>query len=119
MWWTARWTWSPRRLTAAAGGGNDTVQSSPPNYTLGANVENLELTGAGNLNGTGNAFANALTGNSGNNQLSGGLGEDTVNGGAGDDRITMLVTAGNVDTLMPGRAPTRWSSVGSSRATMW
>ncbi len=89
-------------LTAAAGGGNDTVQSSSASFTLGANVENLTLTGAGDLNGTGNAFANTLTGNSGNNQLIGGLGEDTVNGGAGDDRITMLVTAGNVDTIDAG-----------------
>ena len=33
---------------------------------------------------------------------SGGLGQDTVNGGAGDDQITMLVTAGNVDTIDAG-----------------
>ena len=83
-------------------------------------MENLTLTGADNLNGTGNAFGNTLTGNSGNNPLSGlagndtlnggagndlldgGLGEDTVNGGVGDDRITMLVTAGNVDTIDAG-----------------
>ena len=34
--------------------------------------------------------------------LRGGLGQDSVNGGAGDDRITMLVTAGNVDTIDAG-----------------
>jgi hypothetical protein len=38
---------------------------------LGADVEQLELQGAGNLNGTGNARANTLVGNSGSNSLSG------------------------------------------------
>ena len=51
-------------------------------FTLGANVENLTLTGSGNINGTGNALANILTGNSGNNTLDGGAGADTMVGGA-------------------------------------
>ena len=54
-------------------------------YTLGANVENLILTGAGGINGTGNALANILTGNGGNNILDGGAGADTMAGGAGND----------------------------------
>jgi Ca2+-binding RTX toxin-like protein len=106
-------------VTEALNAGTDTVLASL-NYRLGANVENLELTGNDNLNGIGNALANVITGNSGNNTLFGlagsdqldggdgndtllgGLGQDTVTGGAGDDRITMLVTAGNVDAIDAG-----------------
>src|SRR3569623_131376 len=64
--------------------GNDTVQSNVT-YTLGANVENLNLTGSADINGTGNALNNALTGNSGNNVLDGGAGADTLSGGLGND----------------------------------
>ncbi|KII27879.1 M10 family metallopeptidase, partial [Pseudomonas fluorescens] len=54
-------------------------------YTLGANVENLILTGTANLNGTGNAVSNRITGNDGDNILDGGLGADTLIGGLGND----------------------------------
>jgi serralysin len=83
-------------LTEAANNGTDAVQSSVT-FTLAANFENLTLTGAANLNGTGNGVANILTGNNGNNTLlglggndtlSGGLGNDTLNGGAGTDTLT-------------------------------
>jgi trimeric autotransporter adhesin len=105
-------------VTEGLNAGTDMVQSSIT-YKLGANVENLTLTGSA-LNGTGNTLNNILTGNSGNNQLSGlagndtliggdgndlllgGLGTDTVTGGVGDDQITMLVTANNVDTIDAG-----------------
>ena len=68
----------------AAGGGIDTVQSAG-SHTLAANVENLVLTGSADVNGTGNAAANAIRGNDGNNVIDGGAGADTMAGGAGDD----------------------------------
>lgn len=43
-----------------------------------------------------------LNGGNGNDLLVGGLGQDTVNGEAGNDQITMLVTAGHVDTVDGG-----------------
>ncbi len=77
-------------VTEAAGEGTDTVQSSVT-YTLGSNVENLTLTGSGNINGTGNSLDNELIGNAGNNMLDGGAGNDDMSGGAGDD--TYIVDA--------------------------
>ncbi|MFG6448763.1 PA14 domain-containing protein [Roseateles sp. BYS180W] len=75
-------------VTENAGEGSDTVQASV-NYTLSANVENLTLTGTGNLNGTGNEVANVITGNAGNNTLDGGTGADTLIGGAGNDSYSV------------------------------
>ncbi|MBX9608423.1 MAG: hypothetical protein K2Y51_19550, partial [Gammaproteobacteria bacterium] len=72
------------QMVEAAGEGNDTVRASVTR-TLEANVENLVLTGTGNISGTGNAGANVLTGNSGANTLNGGGGEDILRGGLGND----------------------------------
>jgi Ca2+-binding RTX toxin-like protein len=71
-------------VTENAGAGTDSVQSAV-SHTLGANVENLTLTGAGNATANGNTLNNILTGNSGNNVLNGGDGFDTMDGGAGND----------------------------------
>ena len=70
----------------AASAGTDLVLASV-DYTLADNVENLTLTGAASLAGSGNAQANRLTGNSGANTLSGAAGDDTLDGGAGVDRL--------------------------------
>ncbi len=77
-------------------------------YTLGANLENLTLSGAGSTFGVGNALANRLTGNAaanilsgldGDDTMSGGLGGDSLDGGVGDDS---LVGGADADTLDGG-----------------
>lgn len=72
------------RVIEMAEGGFDIVRSSAT-YTLGAKVENLELTGVNAINATGNALSNRITGNTAANVLNGGLGTDTMVGGAGND----------------------------------
>ena len=72
------------KVNEAAEQGTDLVRASV-NFALGANVENLILTGSGNINGTGSGLANILTGNGGNNILDGKAGADTMDGKAGND----------------------------------
>jgi Ca2+-binding RTX toxin-like protein len=79
-------------VTENAKEGFDIVNSTI-SYTLGANVEQLILLGAGNLSGTGNALDNTLVGNSGANQLDGGNGNDTLIGNGAND--TLLGGAGD------------------------
>lgn len=76
-------------------GSIDTVESSV-SFTLGTNVENLNLTGSANLSGTGNEIGNLLVGNEGanilsglggNDYLAGRVGDDVLDGGAGTDTL--------------------------------
>lgn len=80
-------------VTEAADEGQDQVRSTVT-YTLGENVEILQISGPGQIDGTGNALSNTLIGNSDANRLEGlggndvlrGLGgADTLIGGLGDD----------------------------------
>jgi Ca2+-binding RTX toxin-like protein len=73
-------------ITENANEGVDTVQSSN-HYILGANVENLTLTGTTSAWGTGNDLNNVIIGNSAVNNLAGGTGNDTLDGGAGADSM--------------------------------
>jgi Ca2+-binding RTX toxin-like protein len=72
------------RIVELADGGKDLVYAGF-SYTLGANLENLTLSGTGHFSATGNELNNILTGNSGNNALDGKAGADTMDGGQGND----------------------------------
>ena len=82
-------------VTENANEGTDTVQAAVT-YTLAANVENLTLTGNGNINGTGNALDNVIIGNSGNNILAGLGGSDTLDGGTGTDTASYAASSSGV-----------------------
>jgi Ca2+-binding RTX toxin-like protein len=93
-------------------GGTDTVQTSLNVFnlspTFGSSIENLEYSGTGNFQGTGNSINNTITGGVGNDTLSGGSGADSLIGGNGDDRLVagdpMFATSDDlaVDTLVGG-----------------
>ncbi|MCE7914983.1 MAG: hypothetical protein DYH15_09980, partial [Nitrosomonas sp. PRO4] len=71
-------------VTEKFNAGIDTVHSSVT-YTLTSQVENLNLIGVGNINGTGNGLANVIIGNIANNTLNGSSGADSLFGGFGND----------------------------------
>ncbi|MEM6375285.1 MAG: matrixin family metalloprotease [Pseudomonadota bacterium] len=93
------------RVVEFLGEGTDSVFSSVSFSLLfnSNNIEDITLTGGGNINASGNNTANTIIGNNGNNvlngasgfdvlrgndgndTLNGGTGEDTLDGGAGDD----------------------------------
>jgi len=75
-------------VTENVGEGSDTVQSGVT-FTLGANLENLTLTGTGNTSATGNELNNVINGNIGNNNINGGIGADTMAGGGGNDTYSV------------------------------
>jgi Ca2+-binding RTX toxin-like protein len=91
-------------INELAGQGTDQIQSSV-SFSLAAiaNVENLSLSGALNLNARGNSLNNLLIGNGGDNVLDGGLGNDNLIGGSGDDVFqfsTTLDQINNVDRII-------------------
>ncbi|MDF8332605.1 calcium-binding protein [Novosphingobium cyanobacteriorum] len=72
------------RAVELAAGGTDKVIASV-SFSLGANIENLELAGTAAISATGNDLGNALTGNSAANFLDGKAGADTMAGLGGND----------------------------------
>ena len=85
-------------VVEALNGGLDRVDTGL-SHALALNVEQLVLTGAAVINGTGNDLANRLTGNSAGNLLRGGGGNDTLLGAGGADQL--WGEAGN-DVLIGG-----------------
>ncbi len=99
-----------------ANAGTDTVIASV-DFTLGMNVEMLQLTGLAFLSGTGNAKANTISasdaggglsglggndtliGGGGADSLKGGLGADTLTGNAGADSFVFDGPAGALDVI--------------------
>jgi Ca2+-binding RTX toxin-like protein len=89
--------------TEVAGQGIDLVSASV-SRSLSIHVENLNLSGAANIDGNGNTLANAINGNAGSNVLRGHEGADTLNGGAGND---ILLGGTASDALNPGNDAVR------------
>ncbi len=86
-------TWDT--IVELPGEGADRVESSVT-CNLQPELENLTLTGALNIDGTGNAADNVIRGNSGNNVLDGGVGNDTMSGGGGNDTFMVDSTLDRV-----------------------
>ncbi|NBZ86338.1 calcium-binding protein [Stagnihabitans tardus] len=83
-------------LIEALDSGTDLVLSSV-SLTLGANLENLTLTGTTAVAARGNGLANVLIGNAVGNQINGGAGIDTLTGGAGLDDFVFDLAPGAAD----------------------
>ena len=97
-------------ITEGTDVGLDTAKSSVT-YTLSDNVENLTLTGAAAINGTGNGGRNTLIGNGAINTLTGGNGIDNLTGGLGAD---ILIGGNGNDTYNIDATDTISEAAGST-----
>jgi Ca2+-binding RTX toxin-like protein len=106
------------QIDESASTGIDLVKSSVT-YALGTNIENLTLTGTGDINATGNGDKNILIGNSGANTLDGRGGDDTMTGGAGND-LYIVDSKGDkvIEAANGGTQDTVWSAIDFSLAAL-
>ena len=98
------------RVTEDPGQGLDTV-IAVTSYTLPANVENLTLSGAAMINGTGNPLDNTVVGNAAANVLDGGAGNDSLHGGAGNDVYLIRRAEGSDEVVDFDPAPANQDAV--------
>ena len=94
----------------------DTVQASV-SWTLGANLENLVLTGVSAIDGTGNELRNFITGNAASNVIDGAAGADSMSGGDGSDTYYVDDAGDNVIETNSEKMTGGVDSVHSSLAT--
>ncbi|MBX6370410.1 MAG: calcium-binding protein, partial [Rhodospirillales bacterium] len=95
-------------ITEAANAGIDTAIVWAKEYTLAANVENMELRGGFGHKVSGNAldnliiggsYADTIDGGAGRDILVGGIGADTLKGGAGTDMFVYNSIAEKGDVI--------------------
>lgn len=97
--------------------GIDTIKSSIARSLASyVTIENLTLTGTGNINGAGNSLDNYIIGNAGRNVLEGGAGNDTLKGGGGND--TLSGGAGNDTIVLSGSNDQAIVSLGDGSDTI-
>ena len=94
----------------------DTVQASV-SWTLGADLENLVLTGVSAIDGTGNDLRNFITGNAASNVIDGAAGADSMSGGDGSDTYYVDDAGDNVIETNSEKMSGGVDSVHSSLAT--